>query len=117
MEAAQCGDDTRATRGQTRELERSLDGFGTAIAEEETRDTIRRNVRQAFKQLSAHIVIQRFWAGDETLRLSSKSGGNFRASMPQVGNTVSGGAIDVFTPLSVPQQRAATTHNRRGALA
>ncbi len=102
MEAAQGCNYAGAPGGDARKFEGTLDSLGTAVAEKDTAESLRRETRKAFKETRAYVVINDFRTGDEAQGLRCKSTSNFWSPVPYAGYTVTGGAVEIFAPLVIP---------------
>src|SRR5579875_1393216 len=106
VKAAQCCHNALASCSETRELQSAFYRFGTAIAEESTRQALRHQPYQALQQMCTHIVVDSFRAGDQTQGLLRESRRDFCPSMPNVCHPMPGATIDVLASFVIPQQRA-----------
>ena len=57
-------------------------------------------------QLGPPVVVERFRQGDQPLGLFRNRRGDLRVSMAQVGYAMPAHAVDVFSPIGVPQESA-----------
>src|SRR5579872_276442 len=108
MKAAQGCYDAGTPGGKAREFERTFDGFCTAITEKDARRFLGCELRKPFEEAGARVVIDDFGAGDEALRLCCQRRSDFWPPVSYVGDAMSGGAVDVLSPVVIPNDCTAS---------
>src|SRR5260370_23695347 len=102
MESAKCCNYSGAACGDTRKFESAFHGLGTTVTKKDLSETVRQQLCKTFKQPGAHIVVENFGTGDETLCLCCNRSSNLWSSMTNVCYSVSRSAVDVFASINIP---------------
>src|SRR5713101_263232 len=102
MESTKRCNYSSAACGDTRKFESAFHCLGTAVTKKDLSESIGQKARKTFKQPGAHIVVENFGTGDETLCLCCNRGSNLWSSMPDVCYSITRCAVDVFASRDIP---------------
>ena len=111
VEATHRRDDPRPLRRHSRELQRALDRFRAAVAEEVAVELGRKDLREPVVQLGPPVVVEELGARRESARLLRDRVGHRAIPMSERRHALATDAVDVRTAILAVERRALAAHD------